>query len=128
MRGPKRSSGRKFRVSQVLPIWTTAHSDTVNLACQYLLLRFGITDVPSYFRVLRIPIAISVVVGATVGAFGYGIKGFFLGGLLGLVAPAALLWLGVLLIGIAIYLVVYMVCMAAAVTVIWWFLSGLLGA
>ena len=93
--------GRKLHLIEVLPIWTPVHSDTVNLAFQLLLLKLGITNVSSYFRKLRIAIAISVVVCALVGASLYGLKGFFLGGLLGLIASAALLWLGVMLIGFA---------------------------
>ena len=85
------------------------------MAYQALLSKLGITDTASYFRQLRIPIAISVVVCACIGASDYGIKGFILGGLAGLLAPAALLWLVVLLVGIAIYLGLFV----AAWAVIW---------
>jgi hypothetical protein len=118
----KKSSGRKLHVTQVLPIWTTAHCNTVNLAFQALLLRLGITDISSYFRQLRIPIAISVVVCALVGVSSHGLKGFFLGGLLGAIVPAALLWLGVMLVAVAIFLIVYVAVWAVIVSVIWWFL------
>ena len=89
-----------------------------------LLLRFGIVDVPSYFRRLSIPIAISVVVGALVGVAQYGLQGFCLGGLLGLIAPAALLWLGVMLVGTAIFIAIYVAAWAAIVSFIWWFLRA----
>ena len=89
-----------------------------------LLLKLGITDVSSYFRKLRIPIVICVVVGALVGASFYGLKGFFLGGLLGMIAPAALLWLGVMLVGATIFIAIYAVAWAAIVAFIWWFIGA----
>jgi len=56
------------------------------------------------------------------GASGYGLKGFFLGALLGMIAPAVLIWLGVLAIGIALYMVVWCLAWAVIWTVFWWFL------
>ena len=112
----------RSQLAKTLPIWNQGHTDTVNLAVQALLSKFGITDVPSYFRQLRIPIAISVIVCAVVGATNYGIEGFVGGCVLGLLAPAALLWLVVLLAGIAIFLGIY--CLGWAV--IWTGLRGFL--
>jgi hypothetical protein len=114
------------KMLQALPIWTTQNSDIVNLVFQDFMSKLGITDVPSYFRRLRIPIAISVVVCALMGASEFGVKGFVLGGVLGLFAPIILLWLVLLLTGIAIYLVLF--CIAAAVCwgFLWWFFSELL--
>lgn len=120
----KKSSGRKFHVTQVLPLWTTAHCNTVNLAFLSLLLRLGISDISSYFRQLRIVIVISVVVFALAGAASHGLKGFLLGGLLGAIAPAALLWLGVMLVAVAIFLIVYVAVWAVIVSVLWWFLHA----
>ena len=118
-----KTSRRKFQYSQVVPVWTSTHTDTVTMAYQALMAKLEIVDAASYFRQPRIPIGISVVVCATVGATNYGITGFILGGLAGLLAPAALLWLAVLLVGIAIFLGIYI----AAWAVIWvcakWFLS-----
>ena len=118
-----KTSRRKFQYSQVVPVWTSTHTDTVTLAYLALISKLGITDIPSYFSQLRIPIAISLVACAAVGATNYGITGFVLGGLAGLLAPAALLWLAVLLVGVAIYLAMF----AAAWAAIWvctkWFLS-----
>ncbi|HEY5581219.1 MAG TPA: hypothetical protein VIK56_08655 [Rhodoferax sp.] len=123
-RSKKQSSGRKVHLAEVLPIWTTAHSSTVNLAFHALLLKLGITDVSSYFRKLRIPIVICIVVGALVAASFYGLKGFFLGGLLGMIAPAALLWLGVMLVGATIFIAIYAAAWAAIVAFIWWFIGA----
>ena len=123
-RSSKRSSSRKLHLTEVLPIWTTHHSSAVNLAFLALLQKLQITDVASYFRQLRTPIAICVVVCAWVGAALYGLKGFFLGGLLGLIAPAALLWLGVMLLGAAIFIAIYVAAWAAIVSFIWWFIGA----
>lgn len=85
--------------------------------------KLGIVDTASYFRQLRIPIAISVIVCVCMGAANYGITGPLLGGLAGLLAPAALLYLAALLVGVAIYLAM----LVAAWAVIWevakWFLT-----
>lgn len=123
-RSKKQSSGPKVHLTEVLPIWTTAHSGTVNMVFHALLQKLGITDVHSYFRKLRIPIAICVVVGALVGVSFYGLKGFFLGGLLGVIAPAALLWLGVMLVGAAIFIALYAIAWTAIVSFIWWFIGA----
>jgi len=107
---------RKFHVTQALPVWTPTHSNAANLVFQSAMLKLRITDIPSYFRKLRLLIVISVIVCMLSGASHYGIKGFILGALLGLAAPAALIWLCVLAIGIALYMVVW----CAAWAVIWW--------
>lgn len=119
-----RAPKRRFHLSQVLPIWTPSSSAATNLAFMSLLLRLGITDVESYFRKLFVAIVISVVVCAAVGASGSGLKGLVLGGLLGLVAPAALLWLGVMLVGVAIYLAVYFAAWAVILWGLGWLLFG----
>lgn len=119
----RKTSRRKFQYSQVVPVWTSTHTDTVTMAFQALLSRLGITDVPSYFRQARIPVAISLVVCACVGAATYGITGFVLGGLAGLLAPAALLYLAVLLVGVAIYLAMFVAAWAAIWVCAKWFLS-----
>lgn len=120
----RKSSGRKFHPRQVLPAWTTANTETVNLVFLSMLERFGITDVPSYFRQLRIPIVISAIVCGCFGASGHGIGGLLIGALLGLIAPAALLWLGVVLIGITIYLAVYFAAWAVILCILWWLISS----
>ena len=117
---------RRFHPSQVLPIWTTTHTDTVTLAFQAVLYRLGITDTASYFQKLRIPIAIGVVVCAVAGSIKYGITGFFVGGLLGMLAPAAVLWMGVMLVGIAIFLAIYCLAWAAIWAILCWLISDFL--
>ena len=103
----RKPAGRKFQVTKVLPIWGASHTNAVNMAFEALMLKFGISDTRSYFLKLRILIVIAVLVCALGGAYNYGIKGFILGGVLGLAAPAAILWLGILLIGVVAYLAIY---------------------
>lgn len=86
--------------------------------------KLGIGTVRDYFHRLRVLIAISVLVCALTGAFNFGIKGFAIGGLLGLAAPAAILWLGVLLIGIAIFVAIYVAAWAVILWVAWWLLHS----
>ena len=56
----RKTTRRKFHYSQVVPLWTRDQTDTVTMAFQALMSKLGITDTASYFRQLRIPIAISV--------------------------------------------------------------------
>lgn len=121
-RSPRKSTWNK--VSQVLPVWTTANSTAANMYFLSLLERFGITDVRSYFKKLRIPIAISVVVCAWVGAVNDGLRGLVIGGLLGIVAPIALLWLCVMLILIAIVMAIYCAAWAVIYWILWWLLHS----
>ena len=116
--------GSKLDLTEALPVWTTHHSNTVNLVFVALLQKLGITDVASYFRQLRTTIVICIVIGAWVGAALYGLQGFLLGGLLGMVAPAALLWLGVVLLGAAIFIAIYVAAWAAILWFLWWFIRA----
>ena len=59
---------------------------------------------------------------ALFGAGSYGIRGLFLGAVIGFAAPAALVWLSVLALGIIAYMLVYCATFAAIWTVFWWFL------
>ena len=92
-----------------------------------LMHKLGIGTMQDYFRKLRILIVISVLVCALTGASGYGFKGFILGGLLGLAAPAAILWLGILAVGILIYMAIWVAASALVICFLWWFLSAMFG-
>jgi hypothetical protein len=120
-RSPRKSSSKSAwkKVSQVLPIWTPANTAVANLFFKDVLEKLGITDIRSYFQKWRIPIAISIVVCAWVGAASDGLKGFVIGGLLGIVAPIALLWLGVMLSLIALFLAIYVAAWAVIVFIVW---------
>ena len=121
----RRNSNSKVSLSDVLPIWTTEHSDTVNLVAASIFWGHGITDVSSYYQKLRIPIVICVILGALFFATSHGLKGFILGGLAGFAAPAVLLWLGVVLVGIVIYLAAYLAAWAVIFYGLWWLLSSM---
>ena len=94
------------------------------MAYMAMLERFGITDVPSYFRQLRIPIVISTVICGGIGLSGNGLSGLLIGAVLGLIAPAGLLWLGVMVVGVAIYLAVYCAAWAVILCILWWLISS----
>ena len=119
----RRNSNSKVSLSDVLPIWTTEHSDTVNLVAASIFWGHGITDVSSYYQKLRIPIVICVILGALFFATSHGLKGFILGGLAGFAAPAVLLWLGVVLVGIVIYLAAYLAAWAVILYGLWWLVT-----
>ncbi|MBK9440716.1 MAG: hypothetical protein IPN53_05115 [Comamonadaceae bacterium] len=112
-------ASRKPKLSQVLPIWTSDNATAANLFFQMLLDLIGITDIHSYIQKWRIPIVISVIVCAFIGAANGGLRGFVIGGLLGIVAPVALLWLGVMLTLIAMYLAIYFAAWAVIVWILW---------
>ena len=94
------------------------------MAAQSIMHGHGISDLKSYWHKLRTWIVLSMFVLALAGAGGYGLRGFFLGGALGFVAPAALIWIGMFLIGITAYLAVYCLAWAAIWTVFWWLLHS----
>jgi len=116
-RSPRKSTWTK--VSQVLPIWSHSNSAAANMFFKDVLGKLGVTDVRSYFQKWRIPIVISIVVCALTGAASDGLKGFVIGGLLGVVAPVALLWLGVMLCLVALLLAIYVAVWAVIVLILW---------
>jgi hypothetical protein len=87
-----------------------------------LLQRLGVTDIPSYFHQLRIPIAISVALCAFYGASTNGATGGFIGAVLGLAGPAALLWLLLIVIGAALLFAIYVLWWMVLLYVVGWLL------
>ena len=120
----RKPAGRKFKVREILPIWGASQTNAVNMAFEALMVKLGVSDMRSYFLKLRIWIVIAVLVCALGGAYNYGIKGFILGGVLGLAAPAAILWLGILLIGVVAYLAIYCLVWALILWAAWWLLHS----
>ena len=118
---------RKFNVAQTLPIWNTTHTSIVNVVFLSTLMRYGATTVHTYFERLRFVIAFCVVICACLGGYHYGFGGLILGGLMGLVAPLAVLWLGILLTGIVIFMGIYFGAWTALFYLAKWFLTGQLG-
>lgn len=84
-----------------------------------LMLKLGVTDLPTYLRELRTSIAICMVIFACYGASEYGLTGAAIGGLLGLAGPALILWGSVMAIGIAIFIAVYVMSWLAILFVLW---------
>jgi hypothetical protein len=85
---------------------------------------WGVVDFRSYLRILRIPIALCVFIGSIAGATNAGFSGLITGGLLGVMAPAGLVWLGMLLVYIAIYMLVYFATWAVLIFVLCWLFAG----
>ena len=120
----RKSSWRQLKPSQVLPLWTPAHSDTANLITQSVFYKLGITDLPSYWHKLQGAIVLSVIICACIGASNYGLKGVFLGGLLGIAAPAAAIFLAVVVVLAAILLGVYCLAWIGIYYVACWLLGS----
>jgi len=120
----RKSSWRKVKPSQLLPLWTPAHSDTANLITQSVFYKLGITDLPSYWHKLQGAIVLSVIICACIGASNYGLKGVFLGGLLGIAAPAAAIFLAVVVVLAAILLGVYCLAWIGIYYVACWLLGS----
>lgn len=117
-----RSKQSRFRVGDYVPIWTPQQTNTCNLVFKELMGNIGVTDLKSYFERLMLPIAFCVGVGAVYGAYSGGLSGFFWYGLTGLVAPAALLWLGIIFCYCALILGVFFSAWAVILSVLWWLL------
>ena len=119
-----RSRSGKFNPADVLPVWRHPQQDAANAVFEALMLRLGVTDLPSYFRELKLSIAICMLICACYGASEYGLTGLAIGGFFGLAGPAALLWLGVMVIGIAIFIAIYVLSWMAILLVLGMLLFG----
>ena len=120
----RKSSWRKVKPSQVLPLWTPAHSDAANLVTQQVFHKLGITDISSYWHKLKGVIVMSVIVCACIGSSNYGLKGVFLGGLLGIAAPAAAIFLAVVVVLAVMLLGVYCLAWIAIYYIACWLLGS----
>ena len=116
LRGPK--------LSQVLPVWTSANADLNTAIFLSFMQRLGVHDISSYLRRFAIPNFLCAVIGAAIGAFHSGFWGLIVGALLGLATPAALIWLAVTLVHVAAYLAVFCAAWAVIFYVARWILSS----
>ena len=115
----------KIRVSDVLPICTSANANLNTAMFVSYLQGLGITGISSYLRKLAVPVVLCVLAGASAGAIHSGINGMFVGALLGLAAPAALIWLVITLIHFACYLIAFCAVWIMIFYVVrWFFWSG----
>lgn len=115
-----RSGKSSFRAGDYVPTWKQSQTDTVNLIFKDLMGSIGVTDLKTYWERLMLPIAVCAVVGAVYGAYSGGLSGFFWYGLAGLVAPAALLWFGIVACYCALILGVYFAAWAAIIFGFFW--------
>ena len=125
----RKASGRSIlssvRVRDVLPMWTSANTNLNTAMFVSYLQGLGITGIPSYVRKLAIPVVLCVLVGACAGAIHSGVSGMFVGALLGLATPAALIWLVITLIHMAVYLIAFCAAWVVIFNVVCWlFRSG----
>jgi hypothetical protein len=107
------SKNPKSSWADAVPRWSQAQTDTTNLMARMLFEKLGITDLTSYWNRLKGYIVLCVVLGAAIGAYRDGFSGFFWYGLSGIAAPAALIWLAV----VVPYVLLYVAMVFAA-----WFL------
>jgi hypothetical protein len=98
-----RSNRSKSSWADAVPRWSQAQTDTTNLMARMLFEKLGITDLKSYFEKLMPAIVVCVVLAAGIGAYRDGLSGFFWWGLAGVAAPAALIWLSVVVPYILLY-------------------------
>ncbi|MCX7246108.1 MAG: hypothetical protein NTX31_00285 [Burkholderiales bacterium] len=123
----RKSSWRKLKPSQVLPIWTTANTNAASIVVKEVFAHLGVADLRTYFQQLRVTIVICAIVGASIGASSYDLKGLIIGALLGVAAPAALICLGTVLVLICIFLAVYCAAWAVILCLGWWLLGAMFG-
>ncbi len=124
-RTPRRS---KTRVSQVLPTWTTTNDEVNTAIFMSCLALLDIHDLGSYWRKLKLAVICCVFIGVCVGlANGGGYKNLILGALAGYATPAAVIWLGITLAHIALYLAAYCFAWGLVIWLCWWFLSAFFG-
>lgn len=116
-------SSIKFNPREYIPLWSKDQTETVNLAFMLLMNKVGVSDVHSYFHRLPIPIVICALVGAVYGAYTNGFWGFVWGSLAGIAAPAALLWLGIVVFYCAVILGVFFAAWAAIIFGFFWLIG-----
>ena len=112
----------KFRLSQVLPIYTPANGELNTAMFLSFMHRLGIDSFSSYLRKFAIPNSICALVGAGIGLAYSGISGLIVGALLGVATPAALIWLAVTLVHVAAYLAIFCLAWAVIFAVARWLL------
>ena len=97
----------RSRLLDAVPTWGQAQTDATTVMFKMLMEKLGVTDVPSYFRRLWFWIGACVVLCALFGAHRNGFEGVIWGALAGIVAPGGLLWLGVILSCVLVYMAVF---------------------
>lgn len=118
-----KSLATKDRLRDAVPYFRESQIDTTNIVVTMLLQGMGITGLKSYLQKLRIPIAICVLLGAVIGGNRSGMEGLLWGVLGGIAAPAVLLWLGVVLAYVAVYMGAFIAAWAVILSGVYWLLG-----
>lgn len=115
-----KSTVAKGRLRDAVPYFRKSQIDTTNFVVTMLLQGMGITGLQSYLQKLRIPIVVCVLLGAVIGGNRSGMEGFLWGALGGIAAPAVLLWLGVIVGYVAVYLGAFVAAWAVILSGVYW--------
>jgi hypothetical protein len=117
------SHSKKWRVRDSLQLLDHQQGANTHLIFLVHMHEMGVTDLPSYFRRCLLTIVIGVVVGAAIGGHRNGLEGAAWGALVGVVAPAALIWLWAVLIYVFVFLAVFFAAWVAIVHGVLWIAS-----
>jgi hypothetical protein len=110
------SSYTKFNIGDYVPLLTRSQAETTNNLTRLMFEALGVTGIKSYFEKLLLPIAICVPLSAVISACVSGFLGLIFGAMAGIMVPAALIWLA----PIVGYVAVSLVCVAAALAVLFY--------
>ena len=119
----QRSTAAKIRIKDVLPIDPRPHTDITDFLFKSLMAKLGVTNLKTYLQQLRVAIAICVVVCAAARGYFYDLQGFLWGLLADLVAPAGLLWLGIVVSYVLVYVTVLFIAWAVLAYGFFWLIS-----
>jgi len=115
-----RKQSTQFKAGDYVPTWSQSNTDAVSLIFQEVMGKIGVSDLRSYFERLMLPILLCAVVGAMYGAVSNGLWGFVWGLIAGTVAPAAVVWLGIVICYCALILGVFFAAWAAIIFGFFW--------
>lgn len=119
-----RTSGASFKASEYVPIWSQQHTTTANLMAEMVFDKLDVADLRSYFEVLAIPIGICTAVGVGIGAYHWGLQGAVLGVLAGVAAPAASIYLVLIVAYAAVLLITFVAAWAVILWAVYFVLVG----
>lgn len=119
-----RTAQSKFSASDYVPVWNQQHTNATNLMAEMAFDRLGVTDWQSYFTKLAIPIALCFGVGCIYGALHWGVQGAVLCAIAGIAAPAASVYLLMVLAYAAVLLLLFVLAWTVIVGLIFLVLSN----
>lgn len=119
----QRSTSAKLRIKDVLPIDPKPHTDITDFLFKSLMAKLGVTNLKTYLQQLRVAIAICVVACTAAGGYFYDLQGFLWGLLAGLAAPAGLLWFGIVVSYVVVYVTVLLIVWAVLFYGFFWLIK-----